>query len=68
MLKADIELKTKGKGFNPNSPDFTPTIASVRRDNGILAMDFDLFAVAKRNLENAVSQRPDDASATFLSG
>jgi len=65
MLKADIELRTKGQGFNPNSPDFTPMVASVRRDNGILAMDFDLFAVAKRNLENAVSQRPDDASAHF---
>ena len=65
MLKADIELRSKGQGFNPNSPDFTPMVASVRRDNGILAMDFDLFAVAKRNLENAVSQRPDDASAHF---
>ena len=40
-------------------------VASVRRDNGILAMDYDLFAVAKRNLESAVSQRPDDASAHF---
>jgi predicted Zn-dependent protease len=65
MLKADIELRGKGQGFNPNSPDFTPMVASVRRDNGILAMDFDLFAVAKRNLENAVAQRPDDASAHF---
>src|SRR5208282_2078448 len=65
MLKADIELRSKGQGFNPNSPDFTPMVASVRRDNGILAMDFDLFAVAKRNLEDAISQRPDDASAHF---
>ena len=65
MLKADIELRSKGQGFNPNSPDFTPMVASVRRDNGILAMDFDLFAVARRNLENAIAQRPDDASAHF---
>jgi predicted Zn-dependent protease len=65
MLKADIELRSKGQGFRPNSPDFRPMVASVRRDNGILAMDFDLFAVAKRNLESAVSQRPDDASAHF---
>jgi predicted Zn-dependent protease len=64
-LKAEIELRSKGQGFNPNSPDFTPMVASVRRDNGILAMDFDLFAVAKRNLESAVSQRPEDASAHF---
>jgi len=64
-LKAEIELRVKGKGFNPASPDFTPIVAAVRRDNGILAMDYDLFAVAKRNLESAVSQRPDDASAHF---
>ncbi len=65
QLKAEVELRVKGKGFNPDDPDFTPMVASVRRDNGILAMDYDLFAVAKRNLESAVSQRPDDASAHF---
>jgi predicted Zn-dependent protease len=65
MLKAEIEMRTKGKGFNPNSPDFTPMVSAVRRDNGILAMDYDLFAVARRNLENAIAQRPDDASAHF---
>jgi len=65
QLKAEIELRTKGKGFNPNSPDFGPMISSVKRDNGILAMDYDLFAVAKRNLEGAVSDRPDDPYANF---
>jgi predicted Zn-dependent protease len=65
QLKAEVELRAKGKGFNPDDPNFTPTVAAVRRDNGILAMDYDLFAVAKRNLESAVSQRPDDASAHF---
>jgi predicted Zn-dependent protease len=64
-LKAEIELRVKGKGFNPNSPDFGPMISSVKRDNGILAMDYDLFAVAKRNLQGAVSERPDDPYANF---
>ncbi len=64
-LKAEIEMRTKGKGFNSNSPDFAPTVAAVKRDNGILAMDFDLFAVAKRNLQGAVEEMPDDASAHF---
>jgi len=64
-LKAEIELRTKGKGFSPNSPDFGPTISSVKRDNGILAMDYDLFAVAKRNLQGAVTERPDDPYASF---
>jgi predicted Zn-dependent protease len=65
QLKAEIELRTKGKGFNPNGPDFGPMISSVKRDNGILAMDYDLFAVAKRNLEGAVADRPDDPYANF---
>ncbi|HVN93528.1 MAG TPA: M48 family metalloprotease [Terracidiphilus sp.] len=65
QLKAEIELRTKGKGFNPNSPDFGPTVSSVKRDNGILSMDYDLFAVAKRNLLGAVADRPDDPYANF---
>jgi len=65
QLKAEIELRTKGNGFNPNGPDFGPMISSVKRDNGILAMDYDLFAVAKRNLDGAVADRPNDPYANF---
>jgi hypothetical protein len=65
QLKAGIELRTKGKGFNANSADFAPMISSVKRDNGILSMDFDLFAVAKRNLQGPVGDRPDDPYAHF---
>ncbi|MGA9062294.1 MAG: M48 family metalloprotease [Terracidiphilus sp.] len=64
-LKAEIEMKSKAKGFNPIGPDFAPMVAAVKRDDGILDMDYDLFAIAKRNLEGAVQQRPDDASAHF---
>jgi predicted Zn-dependent protease len=65
QLKAEIELRSKGKSFNSNSPDFAPMISSVMRDNGILSMDYDLFAVAKRNLQGAVQDRPDDPYAHF---
>ena len=58
-------MKSKAKGFNPIGPDFAPMVAAVKRDDGILDMDYDLFAIAKRNLEGAVQQRPDDASAHF---
>jgi hypothetical protein len=64
-LHAEIEMRAKGKGFNANSPDFVPMISSVKRDNGILSMDYDLFAVAKRNLQGAVQDRPDDPYAHF---
>lgn len=64
-LKAEIEMRSKGNGFKSNGPDFDPMISAIDRDNGILAMDYDLFAVAKRNLETAIQQRPDDAYAHF---
>lgn len=64
-LKAEIEMRSKGKGFSASGPDFVPMISAVKRDNGILAMDYDLFAVAKMNLQSALQQRPDDAYAHF---
>jgi predicted Zn-dependent protease len=64
-LHAEIEMRTKGSGFKSNGPDFAPMVAAIERDNGILAMDYDLFAVARRNLQAAVEQRPDDAYAHF---
>ncbi len=64
-LHAEIEMRTKGSGFKSSGPDFAPMTASIERDNGILAMDYDLFAVAKRNLQSAVEQRPDDGYAHF---
>jgi len=64
-LHAEIDSRLKGNGFNPNSPEFAPNVSSVRRDNGILAMDYDLFAVAKHNLDGAVKERPDDPYAHF---
>ena len=51
--------------MRPSGPDFVPMISAVKRDNGILAMDYDLFAVAKLNLQGALQQRPDDAYAHF---
>lgn len=64
-LKAEIEMKSKGNGFRADGADFVPIVSSVKRDNGILSMDYDLFAVAKRNLEGAIQDRPDDAYAHF---
>jgi predicted Zn-dependent protease len=64
-LHAEIEMRTKGKGFKSNGPDFSPMVSAVQRDNGILAMDYDLFVVAKRNLQSAVEQLPDDPYAHF---
>jgi predicted Zn-dependent protease len=64
-LHAEIEMRAKGNAFKSNGPDFVPMISAVKRDNGILSMDYDLFAVARRNLEGAIQDRPDDAFAHF---
>ena len=59
-------MRAKGKGFNPNSPDFAPMIASVaprQRHSG-----HGLRSVRRGEAETwktLCRQRPDDASAHF---
>jgi len=60
-----IQKRLKGPGFLADGLDFAGVLSSIRRDNGALAMQYDLFAVAKKNLEDAVAQRPNDAAAHF---
>ena len=64
-LRAEISAKAKDSQFAGNGHDFTPMLAMSKRDNGILAMDFDLFSVARKNLEDAVIARPNDPAAHF---
>jgi len=64
-LRAEITGKAKDGSFTGNGRDFLPMLAMSKRDNGILAMDFDLFSVAKKNLQEAIAQRPNDPEAHF---
>jgi predicted Zn-dependent protease len=64
-LRAEITAKAKDTKFIGNGRDFVPMLAMSKRDNGILAMDFDLFTVAQKNLQDAVGARPNDPSAHF---
>ena len=64
-LRAEITAKAKDSKFAGNGHDFVPMLAMSKRDNGILAMDFDLFSVAQKNLQDAVGARPNDPSAHF---
>ena len=43
-------------------------MATLKRDNGIIAIDSDLFAMAKDNLEEAVNLRTNDARAQLYLG
>jgi predicted Zn-dependent protease len=64
-LRAEITGKAKDGKFVGNGRDFMPMLAMGKRDNGILAMDFDMFSVAQKNLQDAIAQRPNDPTAHF---
>ncbi len=64
-LRAEISGKAKAAAFVGNGQDFVPMLSMSKRDNGILAMDFDLFAMAQKNLQDSVAQRPNDPTAHF---
>jgi Zn-dependent protease with chaperone function len=49
-----------GKGFRMSSPRYSLLMAELKRDNGLLALDRDLFVIARSNLEEAAAVRTDD--------
>ena len=68
-LKATIEAKLKAAGgLTGSSGEFNLIMATLKRDNGIIAIDNDLFAMAKDNLEEAVNLRTNDARAQLYLG
>jgi hypothetical protein len=67
-LKANIDAKLKAGGLVGSTPDFPVLMAALKRDNGILALDYDLFAIARDNLEEAVNLRSNDARAQSYLG
>jgi hypothetical protein len=67
-LKPDYEKKLAAAQLIGTSPDYQLMMAELKRDNGILALYFDMFDMAKKNLAQAVSLRTDDARARFYYG
>jgi hypothetical protein len=50
----------EGKGFRMSSPRYSQLMSELKRDNGLLALQRDLFVIARTNLEEAASVRTDD--------
>jgi hypothetical protein len=48
------------KGFRMSSPRYSQLMAELKRDNGLLALERDLFVIARANLEEAAAVRTDD--------
>ncbi len=49
-----------GSGFRMSSPRYSQLLSELKRDNGLLAFERDLFVIARTNLEEAASVRTDD--------
>jgi GTP cyclohydrolase I len=67
-LKDTIQAKLKAGGLKGSSGEFNLIMASLKRDNGIIAIDYDLFAMARDNLDEAVNLRTNDARAQLYLG
>lgn len=67
VLKADLE-KRSASGLETSSPDFSLLLSAVKRDNGELAFQYDLFDEARQNLEEAIAVRSTDPRSHYWLG
>jgi hypothetical protein len=67
-LRAQIEARLKTTPLTGSSGDFSLIMAALKRDNGIIAFNYDLFAIARENLQEAVDLRSNDARAQLYLG
>jgi outer membrane lipoprotein SlyB len=66
--KADMDKKLKATGLVGSSPEFPVIMSAVKRDNGILAMKYDLFEEARQNLEDSLAIRSSDPTVYYYLG
>jgi hypothetical protein len=57
----------QGKSIAP-TPEFTGVMATLKRDNGVLSFYYDMFELAKNNLEYAMKNRDKDPAAHYYYG
>jgi len=63
-LRAALEQRSKTEtGLQTTSPSFSLLMSEVKRDNGELALEYDMFDEARQNLEGAIALRSTDPIA-----
>lgn len=67
-MKAKLDALLKGGGLMGGGPEFAVLMSALKRDNGILALNYDLFAMAKDNLEEAAALRSSDPGVHYYLG
>jgi hypothetical protein len=65
--KADLEARAK-KGLVSSGPEFQLLMSALKRDNGVSALDYDLYDEARDDLEQAVKLRSNDPRAHYYLG
>ncbi len=67
-LQAQYQEALKSNKIKGISPEFNLIMAELKRDNGIQAFYFDMFQLARKNLEQAVMLRSDDPLSAYYYG
>jgi outer membrane lipoprotein SlyB len=65
--KASLEEKMK-KGLTSSGPEFQLLMSALKRDNGVIALDYDLYDEARADLDDAVKLRTNDPRAHYYLG
>ena len=45
------------KGLTSSGPEFQLLMSALKRDNGVIALDYDLYDMARADLDDAVKLR-----------
>lgn len=64
-LKVQYQESLKSNSIKGTSPEFNLIMAELKRDNGIEAFYYDMFQLARKNLQQSVMMRSDDPLAAY---
>lgn len=67
-LQGQYQEALKSGKLLGTSPEYNLIMAELKRDNGIEAYYFDMFQMARMNLQQSVTLRSDDALAAYYYG
>ncbi|HXD31532.1 MAG TPA: M48 family metalloprotease [Pyrinomonadaceae bacterium] len=67
-LQPQYQEALKANRVKGTSPEFNSIMSELKRDNGIEAFQFDMFQMAKKNLQQSVTLRSDDPLAAYYYG
>ncbi len=56
------------EGAVGSTPNFSLLMAALKRDNGVIALDYDLYPMARANLEDALAIRSNDPRTHYYLG